>query len=267
VTIYLVGGAPHDGLDEMWDAFVASATRRGPRFAVALMSDGANATEYLDDYFAPIVRRFPEADIEPIWLLKPPEDEPEPRSESYSAPAGIIVGDGGTVAECLDALETSRRHIASLVRGGAQFIGFGTGAAIVAKHAIAGGWRYQGNQVAPEAAADGFEEVTLRNGLGLIGLAVEPRADTAFTTTRAMAALHMGELTSAMALDEHVCLGIDAVSGQTKILGGGRVCWLTRHAKQTIVRFEGAPVPRIVASSNDENDEKDTSDTGANRDD
>ncbi|MDR0837373.1 MAG: hypothetical protein LBM94_04050 [Propionibacteriaceae bacterium] len=262
MTIYLVGGAPHDGLDDMWDAFVASAAKRGPKFAVALMSDGTNAADYLDDYFAPIVRRFPEADIEPIWLLKPPEEasELQPQARDHVRPSGIIIGDGSTVGACLDALETSRAHIASLVRGGTQFIGFGTGAAVVAKHAIAGGWRYQGNQVAPELASGGVEEVSLRDGLGLIGLAVEPRADTAFTTTRAMAALHTGDLASAMALDERVCLAIDAVSGQTKVLGGGRVCWLTRHAKQTIVRFEAAPAPRATPSVKLEATEPDVAD-------
>ncbi|MDR0436037.1 MAG: hypothetical protein LBH11_04645 [Propionibacteriaceae bacterium] len=272
MTIYLVGGAPHDDLDTMWDAFVASARNRGNRFTVALFSDGSNATDYLDDYFAPIIRRFPEADIDPVWLLKGPETTPDPApiggpdtseasdtsdtpdapdapaqltpSDSATVvvePAGLIVGDG-PVPEMLAALSDRFPQWARQVRRGAQYAGFGAGAAVAARYVIAGGWKFQGNQVAPEDAAAGFEEVVLLPGLGLIGLGVEPYADTRFTTTRAMAALHAADLASAMALDTKACLAIDAVTGQTKVLGGGRVCWLTRHGKQTVVRFEAAPV-------------------------
>lgn len=225
----------------MWDAFVASARTRGNRFVVALCSDGANATDYLDDYFAPLVRRFPEAEIEPVWLLREPEPEPVPSVEQE--PAGLIIGDG-PVPTVLAALQERTAQWARHIRRGTQYLGFGAGAAVAAKQAIAGGWRFQGNQVAPEATAAGFEEVTLLPGLGLIGLGVEPYADSRFTTTRAIAALHADRLTSAMALDEKVCLAVDAITGQTKVLGGGRVCWLTRHGKQTVMRFEAAPVSR-----------------------
>jgi cyanophycinase-like exopeptidase len=153
----------------------------------------------------------------------------------------LIVGDG-SIPEICAALATKFPKWASYVRRGTGYIGFGAGAALTARHVIAGGWKFQGNQVAPEQAAAGLTDVTLLPGMGLIGLGVEPHADVRFTTTRAIAALHADRLTSAMALDEKVCLAVDALTGQTKVLGGGRVCWLTRHGKQTVVRFEAAPV-------------------------
>ncbi|MDR1355289.1 MAG: hypothetical protein LBJ43_03345, partial [Propionibacteriaceae bacterium] len=119
MTIYLVGGPPHDGLDAMWDAFVASACVRGNRFTVALFSDGSNATEYLDDYFAPIIRRFPEADIDPLWLLQEPAATTSD-SPSETAPAGLIVGDG-SIPEICAALATKFPKWASYVRRGTGY--------------------------------------------------------------------------------------------------------------------------------------------------
>jgi cyanophycinase len=239
VTIYLVGGAPSEGIERLWDSFVDAARTRGNRFSVALLSDGSNATDYLESYFEPIIRRFPEAQIDPIWLLKEESEEENAAAarEDEARPAGIIVGDGNVLAT-LEAMERTRGQLGSFVRTGVPYLGFGAGAAICAKHAIVGGYNYRGAQICPEAAGEGIEDLDIRPGLALVGPAIDIRLDSDSTLARAIAATAAGPMVSALALTSNGCLAIDTVSGRTQPLGPGRIAWLSRHGEQTIVRFE-----------------------------
>ncbi|MCL1842059.1 MAG: peptidase S51, partial [Propionibacteriaceae bacterium] len=163
--------------------------------------------------------------------------------------AGLVLGDGH-MSGCLDSLAVHRDEIVRLVRRGAPLLGFGAGAMAVSRHAIAGGTLFQGRTVAPPQASHGLDEVTVRDGLGLIGVTVETHADTALVLERAIAALHIGQAASAVTLDEGVCLGVDEVSGRTHVYGAGVLTWITQHGDQTTLRYETAsgestPAPEL----------------------
>lgn len=242
MTLYLVGGAPSEALGAVFDAFVSDARSRGQRIAVALLGSQDEVADYLDSYADPVQARYPEALIEPIWLVDEDDDghidwpiEPENL-------AGIIVG-GGWTPGYLEALGTQRDLIARLVRSGVPYLGFSAGAMIASKHAIVGGWKHRGRQIAPEVASEGTAELDVRDGLGLIGTAVDTHADTWTVLDRAVAALLDGPLTSVASIDETTCLVIDAASGRTTVLGDGRVTWVSREGEQVVVRPQHAVRP------------------------
>ncbi|WP_394274989.1 hypothetical protein [Luteococcus sp.] len=240
MTLYLVGGGPADSLASVHDQFVAQAKKRGTRIAVALLGTEQEAGHHLADLAEPIRQRWPEAQIEPVWL----DDEPEPSSNQTRWPeaplelAGIVVG-GGLTPGYLDALLPQRELIAKLVRQGVPYLGFSAGAAIVAKRAVVGGWRFRGRQVAPEVWSEGAEELQLRDGLGLVGLGIDVHGDVC-GLERGLAALEKGELTSLVAIDEGTCLVVDPVSGRTTVEGSQRIHWLSREQGVTAVRHESS---------------------------
>lgn len=238
MTMYLVGGGPVDGLDEVYDQFLHQVRSRGNRIAVALLGSQDEVASYLDNYAEPLTKRFAEAMIEPIWLT----DEDEGPIEWPADPdglAGIVVA-GGWTPGYLDALSSYRDLLARLIRGGVPYLGFSAGAMIVAKHAIVGGWRYHGRQVAPEVVGEGSTELVIRDGLGLIGPSIEARADTHTVLARAIAAMEAGSMNTVAAIDDATCLLVDTASGQTRVLGLGRVTWLTRQGSEIVIRWESA---------------------------
>lgn len=240
MTLYLVGGGPADSLASVHDQFVAQAKKRGTRIAVALLGTEQEAGHHLADLVKPIRQRWPEAEIEAVWL----DDEPEPASNQTRWPeaplelAGIVVG-GGLTPGYLDALLPQRELIAKLVRQGVPYLGFSAGAAIVAKRAVVGGWRFRGRQVAPEVWSEGAEELQLRDGLALVGLGIDVHSDVC-GLERGLAALEKGELTSLVAIDEGTCLVVDPVSGRTAVEGSQRIHWLSREQGASVVRHESS---------------------------
>lgn len=240
MTLYLVGGGPADSLASVHDQFVAQAKKRGTRIAVALLGTEQEAGHHLADLVEPIRQRWPEAEIEAVWL----DDEPEPASNQTRWPeaplelAGIVVG-GGLTPGYLDALLPQRELIAKLVRQGVPYLGFSAGAAIVAKRAVVGGWRFRGRQVAPEVWSEGAEELQLRDGLALVGLGIDVHSDVC-GLERGLAALEKGELTSLVAIDEGTCLVVDPVSGRTAVEGSQRIHWLSREQGASVVRHESS---------------------------
>lgn len=235
--MFLVGGGPATTPGQAYDEFVAAARARGgDRIAVALLGSQDEAAGNLDMYADPITERFPEALIEPVWLI----DEDEGAivwPESPENLAGIVVA-GGWTPGYLDALAQQRELLVRLVRSGIPYLGYSAGAAITARHAVVGGWKHQGRQVAPELAGEGSTEMVIRDGLGLIGPAVETHADTHSIVTRAIAALQIGPMSSVVAIDEGTCLAIDTSSGRTAIVGQGQVTWVTREGDSFLVRPE-----------------------------
>lgn len=89
MSLFLVGGGPDDGLDEVWDAFVQQARGRGDRVVIAVQGTAEQAAQYLPAYRDPILARWPEARLEVVELLDvPAEASPAPdQVPSETAPS------------------------------------------------------------------------------------------------------------------------------------------------------------------------------------
>lgn len=240
MTLFLVGGGPHQGLAEVHDEFAAAVGKRGGRVAVFLVGSGQDAEGQLADYVDPIRERLPDVRIEPVRLLPTGTEWPE----DFEALAGLVVADGPT-ADYLDRLAPQRDRLAHLVRRGVPYLGYGAGAMIASKHAIVGGWKRGPRQVAPEQSGEGREQVEVRDGLALVGTTIQTRADTGFTLGRALAALESGRATSCAALDDRTALAVDAASGRTRVLGDSLVHWLIKEGANVVVRPESGRAPGV----------------------
>lgn len=236
MTLYLMGGGPTPAVDPIINDFCTSSIKRGTRIAIAILGREDEAAGLLPDYADPIRRHLPEAEIEPIWL--PDADEgPACWPDDPEQIAGLVVAAGWTPGY-LEALMPHRRVIASHVHRGYPYLGWSAGAMVVGRHAIVGGWRHQGRRVAPEIAGEGSVDLDIREGLGLIGPAIETHASEQFLVNRAMAALESGPMQTIACIDEDTALIINANSGRTKVKGLGRVTWVRRNTESFTISYE-----------------------------
>lgn len=239
MSLFLVGSGPGVLLDAVHDDFVAEARRFGTTVAIALLGDESEVADFVHDYSAPILARWPEVTIELIHL----DDEGETAwPEAFDQLAGLVVG-GGWTPGYLEALTPRRDAISRLVRGGVPYLGFSAGAMVASRHTIVGGYKHHGRTVAPELVSEGLEEVTLRDGLALIGPTVETHTDAWSNLGVALAALEESDVRTAVTIDENTCLVVDPASGRTRIVGAGRVHWLQQEGAHVLVSHEVAPAP------------------------
>ncbi|MCL2317410.1 MAG: hypothetical protein FWC46_10065 [Actinomycetia bacterium] len=233
MTIFLAGGEPAAPYQQAHDRFADEARARGTRVAVAVEGDQDGAAELVPAYAEPVLRRWPEAQIEPVRLVGADTVWPDD-AESF---AGIVVA-GEHTSTVLESLRPVRPVLARLIRQGVPYFGYSAGVSAVARHAILGGWRHHGRQIAPEAASEGLDELALADGLGLIGVTTQAHGDVAGLLDRAVTALLVGPTIAVVVLDEGVCLAVSSVSGATRGFGEGRLAWLARHGDQVIIRAE-----------------------------
>ncbi|MCT2974043.1 hypothetical protein EFM98_06910 [Propionibacterium freudenreichii] len=255
-----MGGGPSQATGPIYDSFVEQARGRGPRIALAILGAPEQAGASVGMYADPIRQRWPEAQIEPIWLI----DEDEGTVEWPTDPeqlGGLVVA-GGWAPGYLDALTPLRDEIVRIVRGGVPYMGFSAGAQIVAKHAIVGGWQSHGRAVGPEIAGDGSTEIVVRDGLGLIGSAVDVHIDSQHLLERAISALLDHDISSAIAIDEDTALVVDVASGRSDVVGSGAVHWLNNEGHEVRVRRTQGPQAQPVV----EDDTESTSDAGSTGD-
>lgn len=93
----------------------------------------------------------------------------------------------------------------------------------------------------PEIVGEGSTELDIRDGLALIGPSIETHADTQYLIGRALAALQIGPMSTVAAIDEETALVIDVSSGRTKVVGRGKVTWVTADGDRLLVRFVAQP--------------------------
>lgn len=114
MTLFLVGGGPSQTLAPVLYAFVREVRDRGERVAIALLGSAGESAASLDNYAEPIIARYPEVLIEPIWLTDEDEGPIEWPAEPENL-AGLIVA-GGWTPGYLEALSGWRETISTLVR-------------------------------------------------------------------------------------------------------------------------------------------------------
>lgn len=236
MTLYLAGGAPSPALGDLLDSFVEDVQKRGTRVAIALLGSEQEAGERLEAYASPITSRYPKAEIEPIWLTDTDEGEIVwPAEPEYLA--GLVVGAGWTPGY-LEALSGYREMISTLVRRGVPYLGWSAGARIAGRYVLAGGWQYQGRQLVPEFVGEGSTQLDIRDGLALVGTAIEVHADTQFLLGRALASVQSGPIRSVACIDETAALVVEVPSGRSTVYGHGQVTWAGMNDHGFNVRFD-----------------------------
>lgn len=125
---------------------------------------------------------------------------------------GLTPGYAAAVTPHADAL---REVLATLVVGGSS-----AGAAVLAEHALVGGWRLAGRAVCAEEAGEDLDEVRVVPGLGLLpGTCVDVHAAQWGTLSRLVATVAAGLAPAGIALDEETVLA--RYDGQWQVRGDG----------------------------------------------
>ena len=224
MSLFLVGGGYDDSLVEVYDEFVSQARHHNVDAPIAVVVAGP-ASESADQAAGLtriVTSRWADANILTIHLDGPgtaptmgdPATPLWTENESFQLPdnldslAGIIVG-GGAVPSYINGLAPAAEQLSMLVRGGAPWLGFSAGAMAPCVTALAGGWKMQGRQVGQQTGAEGFDEVTFVEGLGLVSLTISTHNDTLSGDGLIISAVESGLLPNAVAVDEATCLRID----------------------------------------------------------
>ncbi|GAA1432511.1 hypothetical protein GCM10009616_22130 [Microlunatus lacustris] len=158
--------------------------------------------------------------------------------EALSGLDGLLVAGGLTPAYAA-ALSPAAAAVRALVAGGAPYLGFSAGAAVAAREALVGGFRLAGAVVTAEDNAEECDELTVVDGLGLVGPSVDVHAAQWGTLTRLVAAVDAGLVTSGVAVDEGTVLVLDA-DGRARVAGAGQVWWVERAGDGVRVRRQVA---------------------------
>ncbi|HEX6619565.1 MAG TPA: hypothetical protein VF024_07895 [Solirubrobacteraceae bacterium] len=135
-----------------------------------------------------------------------------PSADDLDGAAGVFVG-GGWTPGYQEAL-AGWRAPADL-----PFAGFSAGAAVAAARAIVGGWRVGGREICAEEAGEDLDELTIRDGLGLVPFAVDVHATQWGTLTRLVHAVGAGLVGEGWAIDEGTVLVVDDGSVRVEGLG------------------------------------------------
>jgi cyanophycinase len=221
MDVFLIGGGWSDErAQDMFGGFVAAAAARAdgrlPRIALVVMGTDPESVEYHEKYVHAlglvqghelVIVRVAEGDsLDPAVL----EDID-----------GLFVG-GGPTPEYHASLSPSYDAIRELVLDGLPYAGFSAGAAIAATTAIVGGWLLDGVPVCPEDSNEELDPVTVVDGIGLVGGAVDVHASQWGNLSRLVAAVEAGLVSHGVAIDECTTLG----PGHT-VLGAGRAWRVT----------------------------------------
>ena len=258
MSLFLVGGGYDDSLVEVYDEFVSQARHHNADAPIAVVVAGppSESADHAAELTRIVTSRWVDANILTIYLDGPgtapmmgapatplwAEDESFQLPDNLDALAGIIV-DGGAVPSYINGLAPAAEQLSMLVRGGAPWLGFSAGAMTPCVTALAGGWKLRGRQVGQHAGAEGFDDVTFVEGLGLVSLTVTTHNDTLSGDGLLISAVESGMVPAAVAVDEATCLRIDASTGHTEVMGRDLVRWFTREVNGIMVRSQHATAP------------------------
>ncbi|WP_036225249.1 Type 1 glutamine amidotransferase-like domain-containing protein [Marmoricola sp. URHB0036] len=228
MNVFLIGGGWSDErATDMFGGFIAAAAARVegrlPRVALVVMGTDEESLEYHEKYVHALglvqghellIALVAEGDaLDPAVL-----DDID----------GLFVG-GGPTPEYHASLSPSYDVIRELVADGVPYAGFSAGAAIAATTAIVGGWRIDGTPVCPEDSNEELDPVTVVDGIGLVGGAVDVHASQWGNLSRLVAAVEAGLVPHGVAIDECTTLGPGG-----SVAGAGRA-WRVSPAPDGVV--------------------------------
>jgi len=235
VSVHLVGGGWQDRPDGVaYRGFVAEATARAaasgrgvPRVAVVAVRDGDG-----DAHAAKLVAAVAAAGpIDAVVAAGGLEDDIP--ASVFAHVDGVVVG-GGLTPVYRDRLAPHFDGIRALATAGVPYLGFSAGAAIAATHAIVGGWRLGGVEVAPEDVGEDLDEVAIRDGIGLVDVSVDVHLAQWGALSRLVAVVEAGLVDAGVGVDENTVL--IAGDGPLRTAGVGSVWSVTRGDQGVVVR-------------------------------
>jgi cyanophycinase len=149
-----------------------------------------------------------------------------PTADDLAAAAGVFVA-GGLTPGYQEALAGWTPP------GDLHYCGFSAGSAVAARRAIVGGWTHEGRPVLDEDFGEELGEIDVRDGLGLVDVAVDVHAAQWGTLTRLIAAVDAGLVAEGYAIDEGTVLAVDGAEPRVEGLGHA---WRVRtHQGNTLV--------------------------------
>jgi cyanophycinase len=229
-SVHLIGGGRDETLaTPLFTRFLADAAvaGRAPRIHLLLVLEDDD-TESVSRYS----RLLSGADVEVHAITEGERFG----SAAVTGADGIAVG-GGLTPAYLDAIEPITGDIRVAVAGGVPYLGFSAGAAIAADRALVGGWLLDGVPVGDEDAAEELDELTVRDGIGLVPFTVDVHAAQWGTLSRLVAAVDAGLVAGGHAIDEHTALVVSRKQGAPEVTGAGAAWHVT----------PGRPVARRTA--------------------
>ena len=148
---------------------------------------------------------------------------------------GVLVA-GGLTPAYLAAVTVARDEIRALVADGVPYLGFSAGAAIAARRAIIGGWKWGSVAICHEDNAESLDQLTVANGLGLVDFAVDVHAAQWGNVSRLLMAVATGGVDLGVALDENSVLIVEGEAH--RLSGAGQAWWARRSADGLVVQLE-----------------------------
>ena len=215
MATYLIGGGwlPR-AAPLVYGPFLADAGT-DPAIACVVLDEGDGATEF--ERWASVLRGL--APCRPVAVLVPLGGRLDVAS---LADTDAVLVCGGLTPGYADALVPSAADLrAWLGRRGIPYAGFSAGSAVAASNAVVGGWICDGVQVCPEDSAEDLDEVTVRDGLGLVPFTVDVHAAQWGTLPRLIAAVDIRAVGHGVAIDENTAVIVDG--NEATVAGLGRV--------------------------------------------
>ncbi|OII13590.1 Type 1 glutamine amidotransferase-like domain-containing protein [Curtobacterium sp. MCBA15_008] len=239
MSIHLVGGGPFAASDAA-ASFLAEATARSaavgrtvPRIGLLSVASSVGASPSSTEDIAEVLGGARQAEVL-VSEIAPGEVF----STTVLSDVDALVVGGGVTPHYLDAVAPLVDQIRLLVSDGLPYLGYSAGAMIAADRALVGGWRIGGVEICPEEAAEGLDEVELREGLGLVDLTIDVHAVQAGTLARLIASAEAEFVTAGLAIDEDTTLVVG--EGALEVRGTGSVWRVVAGDESVSVATMGA---------------------------
>jgi cyanophycinase len=241
--IHLIGGGWAEDESEWTGRFVAEAASRAGRSPVLTIvlwaetpAEGAGwHQDYVDDFARLGAGRCRIVQLTPDRPLAP---------EDLDGADAIFVG-GGVTPGYHAAVMPAAATIRALVLAGVPYGGFSAGAMIAGETALLGGWRIGGRPIAPQERAEGLDEVTLADGLGLVDFVVDAHTGHGGLLGRVVGIVDAGLAERVVGIDE--CTSVIVVGDNLEVAGQG-CAWVASRADERVAVqvLRRAPITRVA---------------------